>query len=683
MVRRLLPCLLLLAACAASKPPAPAPAAPAAPPAPPPGIDLSMLDPQVDACTDFYQHACGAWLAKTEIPADRPTWTHGFSEVQERNQLVLQELLVAAAEGKAPEGTVDAAKLGAAWTACMDEAGVEAAGLKPLQGHFDAIDKLKDAKGIGAALATLRFGGVSAGFTISVVQDFKDATQVIAQVDQGGMGLPDRDYYVKDDEKSVGIRAKYLEHVAKMLELSGQKPEAAKANAAMVMKFETALAKAALTRTERRDPERVYHRLEVAGLTKLAPKLPWAAMFKQWGFASLTQVNVTEPAFFQGLDLQVGKTPIAEWKAYLRWQVLHAAASELGKAFVDEDFRFRSEALTGAKALLPRWKRCVAMVDDALGFSLAQAFVAKTYGQDGKAKTVEMIKSIEKAFETKLPTYAWMDDTTRTPAKAKLDTLANKVGYPDVWQKYDGLEMNKATHLQNALNSGSFEFVRQLTKVGRPLDRTEWLMTPPTVNAYYDPSMNEMVFPAGILQPPFFDRSATDAVNYGAIGMVMGHELTHGFDDEGRRFDAKGSLTDWWSAGSTKAFEEKSSCVARQYDGYVAVDDLHLNGKLTLGENLADLGGLRLAFQAMKAAGTHKSYGAVTPEKQFFYGYAQSWCQKSREAYSRMLVTVDPHSPARFRVIGPLSNMKEFAEAFGCKAGAPMVRAETDRCEVW
>lgn len=684
-----------LAGCATPPPPKPAEPEPQAPPLPekeatlatPPGtVDASLLDRSTDPCVDFYQFACGGWLEKTEIPADRSNWSRGFMEIRERNQDLLRQILEENAAGKAP--TADdpyATKLGDYYATCMDEEKAETASLHTLQGVLARIDTVKDAKSLARVTAALQAAGADPLFDFASMQDFADNTQQIGAADQGGLGLPDRDYYLKDDARSKEIRALYLEHVEKMLALAGATPKAAKAGAKTVMDIETRLAKVSQTRVERRDPHAIYHRLERQGLEKLAPKFAWGEYFTALGIPDVQPINVIAPDFFEkGLNPLVAKPNWADLRTYLRWHAIHAAAPTLGQAFVDEDFRFRSAALTGEKQQLPRWKRCVDATDKAMGQALARPFVAKYFGGDSKAVAQALIDGIEKAFGKNLEGLTWMDEPTRKAAYEKLHGLKNKIGYPDAWRSYDTLEVDRTSYLANAMRAAEFETRRDLAKIGQPVDPHEWYMSPPTVNAYYDPSNNEMAFPAGILQAPFFAASATTAVNHGAIGMVMGHELTHGFDDKGRLFDARGNLQTWWTPEVNEAFTAKAQCVVDQYAGY-RVGDLNLNGQLTLGENIADLGGMKIAFHAMKAAREgmpSKVEGQeFTAEQLFFLSYAQTWCTKRRPEYARMLVTVDPHSPPEFRVNGVVVNLPEFAEAFSCQAGQPM--APEKRCVVW
>ena len=650
------------------------------PPEPPATVDLAALDRSVNPCDDFYRFACGGWMAATPIPPDRPAWYRGFSEIQERNQTILREILEDAAAGKLDAPYAD--KLGRFYAACMDEG--QQASVDALQRRLQALAAVEPGAPLARSVADLQRDGVDAFFGFASTQDFRDTTQVIGEVDQGGLGLPDRDYYLKDDEKSRQIRENYVRHVARTFELAGVPAEQAQANAQTVMGIETALARASMTRVDRRDPYKVYNRLERKGLEKLAPSFAWGTYFDAMGAGDLQKLNVASPDFFRGFGELVQSAPIADVRTYLQWQLLDAAAPALSEPFVQEDFQFRAKNLTGEEQILPRWKRCVDATDRMMGEALARPFVALTFGGGSKEQAQALVHGIESAFATNLDALDWMDETTKGRAREKLDAVYNKIGYPDRWRNYDALEVDDRSYLTNLFHGAAFESHRDLAKIGKPVDRSEWYMSPPTVNAYYSPLLNEMVFPAGILQTPFFDTHAPHAANAGGIGMVMGHELTHGFDDKGRQFDAKGNLREWWTPEVGKAYESKAQCVVDQYAGYT-VDGLNLNGQLTLGENIADIGGLKLAWLALQERQRAKGEGApvngFTEDQQFFLSFAQSWCSNRRPEYGRMLVTVDPHSPPEYRVNGSVSNLAGFAEAFSCPAGAPM--APANRCVVW
>ncbi len=689
-MNRLLVLALLAAGCASAPPNKPSPPppkepAPLAPPPMPAGLDAAAMDPSANPCDDFYQYACGGWLKATPIPADRSTWGRGFNVIQERNEQILKEILEATAEGKAPQGTPYAKQLGDYYATCMDESKLESA-LPELRTALRKIDRVTTAKDVATELARLHDAGANALFGYGSTQDFKDATQVIGAVDQGGLGLPDREYYLSDSPKMKEIREGYRAFVAQLFALLGDSPTVAAKKADQVLDLETKLAQASLDRVSRRDPNKVYHRTDPKALARAAPGFDWPRYFVAVGTPGVQALNVTYPGFATEVGQLVRKAPRQQLRNYLAWRLISSQVLALPKPFADAQFAFQSKYLTGAKEDLPRWKKCVAATDAALGEALAVPFINQTFGAEGKQVTKSMVQEIEQAFEANLQPLSWMDATTKARALEKAKAVFDKIGYPDKWKTYDGLVTDRGTFLGNHLRSMAYENARDLKKIGKPLDRGLWEMTPPTVNAYYEPSLNEIVFPAGILQPPFYNKEATDAVNFGAMGMVVGHELTHGFDDQGRQFDAKGNLSDWWTPESARTFVERVDCVKKQFDGYVAIDDVHLNGALTLGENVADLGGLKLAFAAMQAyAREHPERSAppsrFTPEQQFFLGEAQAWCTNVRPEEARRRATVDPHSPPQYRVNGPLSNMPQFQQAFGCKAGDRM--APQNRCEVW
>jgi len=689
-------------ACGAAQPEVPPPLPPPPPPPPPvaapphaatppapPGVEVASLDTSVSPCTDFFQYACGGWNKTHPIPEDQGRWGR-FNVLAEQNELALRDILEKAAATPPPKGPVAksdptyTAALGSFYTSCMDEAGVEKDGLRSLQPLLAQIAQVKDPGTLARAVADLQLSGVDAFFRVGSEQDAKDATQMIAGLDQGGLGLPDRDYYLKDDDaKMVKVRDAYLAHVAKVFELLGDKPAAATSGAASVMGLERELATAQISRVEHRDPQKTYHKMDPGGVAQAAPGFQWDAYWKELGLPKVSAINLAVPSYFQAVfpaGVAGKSTDFGRYRAYLRWQLARAFSRTLPQRFVDENFAFEQQ-LTGAQKILPRWKRCVHTVDGAMGEALAIPFVAAKLGESGKQTTQSMVKQIEGAMTTDLDALVWMDAPTRAKAHEKVAKLFNKVGYPDQWRSYDGLakKISKTSYAGNVALAERFEMRRKLTQVGKPVDRAEWGMSPPTVNAYYNPPLNEMVFPAGILQSPFFTKDAPPAINFGGLGMVMGHELTHGFDDEGRQFDADGNLKDWWSPAVSGEFDKRASCVADQFDGYVAIDDLHVNGKLTLGENLADLGGAKLALSVV-----HSTLPASDEvDRQFFFGVAQIWCSQLRPEMQRVRVRTDPHSPAQWRVNGPLSNMPEFSHAFACRAGDAMVRDDAKRCSVW
>ncbi len=682
---------MLIVGCSAAKPVAPAPPPPP-PPSPavssaplPAGLEETALDRKANPCDDFYRYACGNWMDTTEIPADRSSTSRGFVSIADRNELVLREILERAAAGKV--AGENGKKLGHHWSTCMDEPKLEAS-LPLVQKEAKAFAAVKDGKALAKVTAALHAKGVNALFDFSSMQDLKDSTLVVGGLSEAGLGLPDRDYYLLDDDKTKQVRDAYLEHVEKMLVLAGDKPEAAKTKRDAIFALEKRLATATRTKVEKRDIEKTYHRLERVGVKKTTPAFDWDGYFKILGADKLTTINVSHPSFFEELNNVVKETKPEVWNAYLGWALLRANVPALPKAMQDERFRYESAALTGAKEDRPRWKKCVALADGQLGEALGQVFVDEQFGKDGKARTLAMVVAVEAAFDKNLDSLSWMDEPTRAEARAKAMKMTNKIGFPDLWRDYSVYTTTPDSFLVNYQNGVQFLVKRDLAKIGKPVDKNEWYMSPPTVNAYNDGQMNEIVFPAGILQPPFFNKDAPDAVNFGAMGMVVGHEITHGFDDEGRKLDKNGNLKDWWSPDAGKLFEEKTGCVVKQFDDSVALEDIHVNGKLTLGENTADLGGLKVSLQALKAwQNAHAAEGVAptsspyTPEQLFFLGYGQSWCSKYRPEQARLRAATDPHAPPFLRVNNPLQNLPEFAAAFGCKAGDKMVRAA--RCEVW
>jgi endothelin-converting enzyme/putative endopeptidase len=643
------------------------------------GLDLGSIDHRVEPCNDFYQFACGAWTANNPIPPDRSRWGR-FDELSEHNNDVLHQILDRASTGK----DADTRKIGDYYASCMDEPGIEKKGRTPLDADLKLIAGLKDAAGLPQLLGSLHPMGVSAFFSFGAQPDFKDAKMVIATLDQSGLGLPDRDYYFRDDAKSVDIRKQYVEHVAAMLTLAGAPRTEAPREADTVMRIETALARASLDAVSLRDPVKVYHKMPTSELQGLSPHFNWTAYFKTAQAPAFQAINVSEPEFVRAVDQLIGTAPVEDLREYLTWHLVHTNAFILSADFVSENFRFYNATLRGAKENRARWRRCVSYVDGDLGEALGKAFVKDAFGAEAKADTLRMVHEIEAALEQDINTLSWMTDTTKAQALVKLRAVENKIGYPDRWRNYDALRIVRGDAHGNSARANIFEFRRQTGKIGHALDKSEWDMTPPTVNAYYEPLQNNINFPAGILQRPFYGAKSDAAVNYGGAGMVIGHELTHGFDDEGRQFDAHGNLNDWWTPEDAKAFEERSSCIADEYSGFTAVDDVKLNGKLTLGENTADNGGVRLALMAYLAATAGKAapdLDGFTPEQRVFLGFAQVWCENRRPEYERLQAQTDPHAPGRYRVNGVVSNMPEFQKAFSCKPDAPMVRKNA--CRVW
>jgi putative endopeptidase len=648
------------------------------------GVEKSALDPSVNPCDDFYQYACGNWIKTTEIPGDEATWYRSFSVIRDRNEDILKGILETKAKGDAGDDKYGK-QIGDFYASCMDEDGIEKNGNKPLEPWLKAIDDVKDPASLTKTLGKLQGDGLGMVWDLSASQDFGDATQVVGMIWQGGLGMPEREYYIDDKTpKMVELRGVYEKHVAAMMMLAGDAEPKAKAEAKTVLKVETMLAQAWMSKEDRREPKKINHRAARTELPKLAPGIGWDSWLEAASAKGVTTFNVGQPDFMKAVGQMIGgKVSIGDWKTYLRWHLYRQTADQLPRRFVDEKFRWR-QALVGAKTLPPRWKRCVRAVDGGMGEALAQPFVKKTLGADGKAVVVGMVTQIEASMHENLEKLAWMDEPTRKAAFGKLGKIANKIAYPDKWRSYDDLTIARTSYVQNMIAASAFEHRRQMGKIGKPVDRGEWQMSPPTVNAYYDAQLNEMVFPAGILQPPFYANASPMPTNFGGIGMVMGHELTHGFDDEGRQFDADGNLKDWWGPAVNTEFERRADCVKKQYDGYVVLGDVHVNGKLTLGENIADLGGVKLAYRAMKAKAASAGGMAkaeFTPEQEYYLGFAQGWCGKLRDEALRHQVATNPHSPPNFRVNGPLSNVPEFAAAFSCKPDAKMVRKE--RCEVW
>jgi endothelin-converting enzyme/putative endopeptidase len=643
------------------------------------GLDLSLIDRGADPCVDFYKYSCGGWTANHPIPADRSAWGRA-EELQERNNALLRTILETAAGARDPLTQ----QIGDYYASCMDESAIDARGARPLDAELKKIAALSNVRDLPSLLAELHTIGAGAFFSFGAESDFKNASMIMAIVDQGGLGLPDRDYYFRDDPKSVELRKQYIEHVARMYGLLGPGLGDAAAAAAIVMRIETALAKDAFDAVKRRDPAAVYHKMSRAEAQALTPSFDWTQYLKGVGAPPLDAINVTEPDFFKAFDAVVKATPVNDLRTYLRWQLVHASATVLSAPFVNENFRFYGTTLTGAQELRPRWKRCVQYTDGDLGEALGQAFVRETFPPRAKEDTLKMVRELETSLERDIQTLDWMSETTKQAAVVKLHAIANKIGYPDKWRDYGALKIVRGDALGNSQRANIFEFHRQMNRIGKPLDKGQWEMTPPTVNAYYHPLQNNINFPAGILQPPFFVTGADPAINYGAAGAIIGHELTHGFDDEGRQFDAQGNLKDWWTPADSKAFDERAACVVDEYSGFTAVDEVKVNGKLTLGENAADNGGTRIALMAYLASltpATTKALDGFTPEQRFFIGYGQSWCENARPERERMLAQTNPHAPPRYRVNGVVSNMPEFGKAFQCKADAPMVRPKA--CRVW
>ena len=647
-------------------------------------FDVAGMDTSTSACADFYQYANGGWLKANPIPAAFPAW--GVANVlNEKNRDVLHDILEAAAKNTAAKRGSNEQKVGDYYASCMDEAKIETEGLKPVQAELDLVNQVTDQKSLQAEIAHMHTYGYNALFGSGSNRDFKNAAEVTIGIFQGGLGLPTRDYYLKDDPRSKMIRDEYVKHVAKMFELMGDDAAKAAGEAQAVMTLETKLAGGSKAPVELRDPEKLYHRMPMTAVKDLAPAFDWVVYFQTVAH-SKADVNVATPDFFKVMNTELTATSIDDWKTYLRWNIINRAASGLSSKFVDEDFHFKGTVLQGAKENLPRWKRCVAVTDGALGEALGAVYVQKAFPPAAKERALTMVRNLEAALKSDITTLGWMSDTTRKRAIVKLDAFMNKIGYPDRWRDYAALNVDRSSYQTNRFRVGKFNEDRDWAKVGKPVDRAEWIMSPPTVNAYYSPQNNEIVFPAGILQPPYFDPTADDALNYGGMGSVIGHEMTHGFDDQGAKYDPTGNLTNWWSDADLAAFKQKAQCIVDQFNSFEVEKGLNENGSLVQGESIADLGGLVVAYAAFQKAMEGKprvNLDGFTPEQRFFLGYARGWATNIRPELARVIVLQDPHPLSKFRVNGPLSNMPQFAAAFQCKDGDPMARPEKDRCVIW
>lgn len=647
------------------------------------GFDTANLDKTCKPCDDFYQFAMGGWMKSNSIPPQYSTWG-SFSRLLDKNQQNLQQILAAAESAKATPGSNEQ-KIGDFYASCMDTAAIDAAGTKPIDAEMASIAAMKNEVDLQTEAAKLQKEGVGVLFRFSANQDAKDSSQVVGAAWQGGLGLPEREYYLKQDDKSKQLRDAYVKHVAKMFELLGDPADTAATEATTVLGIETSLANASMKNTDLRDPEKTYHRVKLADLRTMTPDFDWESYFKAMGRPDLKEINVGQPDFFRALDTQLAATPIADWKTYFRWHLVNSSAAGLPEKFVDEEFEFRGKTLTGAKEIQPRWKRCVQATDRSLGEALGQLYVQKYFPPEAKAHALVMVHNLIAALRDDLQTLSWMSPETRAQATSKLEAFAVKIGYTDKWRDYSALKIDRTSFLGNERRASAFDSQRRLAKIGQPVDRTEWGMTPPTVNAYNNSSMNEIVFPAGILQPPFYDPKADDAVNYGGMGAVIGHEITHGFDDHGSQFDGHGNLKNWWTPEDLTNFKERAACVQTQFDNYVVDGELHENGKLVLGESIADLGGITISYAAYEKSLQGKQRppdkDGFTPEQRFFLGWAQVWGANDRPEYERLMANTNPHPLPRFRGNGPLSNMAEFAKAFGCKKGDPMVREQV--CKIW
>ena len=642
------------------------------------------MDKSTDPCVNFYKYSCGTWNKTNPLPPDQAVW-NVYSKLTNENQRLLWGILQQAAE-PSPSRTSLQKQVGDFFAACMDEAAVEKAGSAPLLPAMSRLAAIKSFKELPAFVGRqhLQLGAGDMFFGYGSNQNFENSSEVISFASAGGLGLADRDYYTKTEAKSEEIRRKYVEHVQQMLVLLGDPPALAASEAKNILALETELAKASLTRVEKRDPYKLFHKLSLTQVQALTPSFSWADYFQALGTPPSAVINVTEPGFFQELEKQIGKRSLSEWKVYLRWHMVRDAAPFLSRPFVDANFEFYSKYLHGTPQLKPRWKRCVQYVDRDLGEALGQVFVAKTFSPETKRRAQAMTKEIEAAMQGEIEQLPWMGSATKAKALEKLHGIVNKIGYPDRWRDYSAVVVQRDDFEGNVVRAAVFETRRQLAKIGKPVDRGEWGMTPPTVNAYYDPQMDDFNFPAGVLQPPLFDPKMDDAPNYGNTGATIGHELTHGFDDEGRQFDAKGNLKDWWTKKDADEFTERAGCIANQYSQYTIVDDIKINGRLTLGEDTADLGGTLLAYIAWKHATQSQDLKAMDgfkPDQRFFIGMAQWACGDERPENKRANAITNPHSPEEYRINGVVSNMPEFAQAFSCKVGQPMVRPVA--CKVW
>jgi putative endopeptidase len=650
------------------------------------GFDLANLDRSVSPCDDFFHFAAGGWIKNNPIPPAYSRWG-SFTILHNNNEDVLHAILEEASKDKNATPGSNWQKVSDFYASCMDESQIESAGLKPLDAEFKRIADVKDIVTLQAEIARLQRTGVNAVFGFGSEPDFKNSAQMIAAVGQGGLGLPDRDYYTRVEDKDKKLRDAYLQHVTNMFKLLGDENATAAAEAKTVMSIETLLANASMHRVDLRDPDKVYHKMPVTKLHEIAPVVSWDSFFKEVGAPTVTEINVGQPDFFAAMNAALTSVPLADWKTYMRWHLIHSVALALPAKFVEENFNFYGATLEGQKEMVPRWRRCVQATDRQLGEALGQIYVQRAFPPEAKARALAMVKNLMAALHDDLSTLDWMGPATREQALKKLVAIQLKIGYPDKWRDYSGFHVERVAYVENVRRGNDFENAYDVGKIGKPMDRGEWNMTPPTVNAYYNPLRNEIVFPAGILQPPFYDANRDDAINYGAIGAVIGHELTHGFDDQGAKFDAQGNLKNWWTDEDLKNFQTRGDCIVKQFDGFVVEPGLNENGKLVEGESIADLGGLTIAYNALQKTFEGKPapspIDGFTADQRFFLGWAQVWEGSTRPERMRVIVNTDPHPVDWFRVNGPMSNIPAFAKAFGCSANSAMVRPEAQRCRIW
>lgn len=682
--------LLLLAlvavSCATAKPPAP-------PPPPPPkpligqhGFDLTGIDRSVSPCDDFYQYAVGGWRRSNPLPAQYARYGR-FEEVAERNREALRTILEASARDTSATPGSNTQKIGDFWTSCMNEQAIESQGAAPIQTDLDRIAAIDSRAGVVAEIHRQQQMGITPLFRFTAQNDFKNSKMIIATVSQGGLGLPDRDYYLRDDERFRTIRSEYVKHLARMFELSGIEPAKAMADAERVLALETELARASMARVDQRKPENTYHMVALSELQSTAPLLDWPVFFRSLGLEDLRTLNVAQPEFVREASRLLGEAPLESWKAYLRWNVLDAAAPYLSSAFVNQDFAFRQTTLTGAKQIQPRWQRCVRSADQNIGEILGQEYVKRAFTPEAKARMNALIGNLVAALREGIPQLTWMGPETKQAALAKLEAFRRRIGYPDTWIDLTSLNVSRDSYVGNVFATRAFNVRRAVNRIGKPDDPNEWgVFTPATVNASYSPTRNNITFPAGILQPPFYDPNADDAYNYGGIGTVIGHEMTHGFDDQGAKFDAEGNLRNWWTASDLEKFQSRARCIAEQYAQWRVEEGLSLQGDLVTGEAIADLGGATLALRAYRKSLEGKDRTIVdgfTPEQRFFLGFAQVWGQNMSAEEARRRALTDPHAPGPARVNMTVMNMPEFGDAWNCLATSKMVRAENERCTIW